>query len=61
MRKCFEHELTPIPTSRFQDALIRKPSKSSLAYLLTKDANISPPTESTFYVLDGGALLYKVK
>ena len=61
MMKYFSYELTPIPTSLFENGMMRKASKSNLAKAVTKDVSISSPSEPPIYVLDGGALLHKVK
>ena len=58
---CFDYQLTPEPTSLFKDGLMRKPSKSQLGRELVKNSEIlRENSENTTYVLDGGALLYRV-
>src|SRR6218665_316434 len=58
----FAYELTPVPTSLFKDDMMRKPDKAALSRLLTKDSTVSmtgtPPTQ---FVVDGGALLHRVR
>ena len=57
----FEHELTAVPTSLFNDTLMRKPAKSQLTKYLTENVELMEPIKEAKHVLDGGALLYKVK
>ena len=58
---CFDYQLTPEPTSLFKDGLMREPSKSQLGRELVKNSEIlRENSENTTYVLDGGALLYRV-
>ena len=61
MAPYFDYELTTVPTSLFKDNTLRKTVKSELAKAL---ANSVPPSErkmSAMYVLDGGALIHKIK
>ena len=62
IRSYFRFELTAYPTALFENGMMRKAIKSKLGQALKKD--ISPklykPNE-VFHVLDGGALLHKVK
>ena len=58
---CFDYQLTPEPTSLFKDGLMREPRKSQLGRELVKNSEIlRENSENTTYVLDGGALLYRV-
>jgi hypothetical protein len=61
VKKYFSYELTPVPTSLFQDGMMRKATKSMLAKALTKDITTVPSYECPVFVVDGGALLHKVK
>ena len=45
MMKYFSYELTPIPTSLFENGMMTKASKSNLAKAVTKDVSISLPSE----------------
>ena len=57
MTEHFSYELTPVPTSLFEDGMMRKYATSVLMKAVTKtvprDASYVPPA----YILDGGALL----
>ena len=55
------YELTAIPTSIFKDGAMRKIQKSQLAKLVTSDVQPAECNMRTSYVIDGGALLHKVK
>ena len=55
------YELTTIPTPLFQDYAMRKPAKAQLAKSLTSNVQPGYQTKETMHVLDGGALLHKVK
>ena len=57
----FSYELTAIPTSLFKDGLMRKTQKSQLAKLVASDVQPAECNMRTSYVIDGGALLRKVK
>ena len=59
MEPYFKYELTPVPASLFKDSMLRKPDKAALSKLLSKNALVEPCFQ-THYVLDGGALLYRV-
>ena len=61
MRECFEYELTSTPTSLFENGLMRKPNKSALGRALKQNVSSVEPPDPSFYVLDEGALLHKVK
>ena len=59
----FVYELTAaLPTALFSNCSMRKPQKSALAKAITHETTTIElrPTE-TKYVLDGGALLHRVK
>ena len=57
----FKYEPTAEPTSLFKDGLMRKPVKSSLRNYILKRADGSKTSSSVSCVIDGGALLHKVK
>ena len=61
MLKYFKYELTPEPTSLFDNGAMRKTTKSSLAKFITQDAEEILLTGFPKFVIDGGALLHKVK
>ena len=55
----FHYELTAYPISLFKDGLMRKPNKALFRNaLLTEKADVQ---ENSEHVLDGGALLHKVR
>ena len=57
----FSYGLTPKPISLFKHGLIRKPNKATLRnHFATKEKAIAP-IEFDACVVDGGALLHKVK
>ena len=58
---CLKWALTPIPTSLFEHGMMRKPNKSALGRTIKQDVAAVTPPVSSFHVLDGGALLHKVK
>ena len=60
MLKYFKYELTPEPTSLFDNGAIRKATKSSTKFI-TQDVEEILLTGLPKFVLDGGALLHKVK
>ncbi len=57
----FCYELTAFPTSLFKDGIMRKTQKSQLAKIITSDVQPAECNARTKYVIDGGALLHKVK
>ena len=61
MAGCFNYELTPSPTSLFKDGLMRKANKAMLKKAITQNIEPSEENPYTMYVIDGGALLHKVK
>ena len=61
MKACFKYELTPIPASLFEHGMMRKPNKSALGRAIKQYVSAVTPPVSSFRVLDGGALLHKVK
>lgn len=61
MLKYFKYELTPEPTSLFDNGVMRKATKSNLAKMITQNSVPVSPSGSQIFVLDGGALLHKVK
>ena len=62
IRSYFQYELTAVPTSLFQDSMMRKSSKAKLGQALKKKTTMSTYNlDQSFHVLDGGALLHKVK
>ena len=64
LEPAFEYELTPEPKSLFHNGLMRKSEKSALRKaLIQKDAIVSIEVikSCTNSVLDGGALLHKVR
>ncbi len=61
IEKYFEYELTVVPTSLFKENALRKTTKAQLANALTKGVEVlQSPSEATI-VLDGGALLHRIK
>ena len=61
MSPYFEYELTTIPTSLFKDNALRKPVKALLAKALTTAVQPSEPKKQAVHVLDGGALIHRIK
>lgn len=61
MAPYFEYELTTIPTSLFKDNGLRKTDKAQLGRFLKRDVEPSELSLQAKYVLDGGALIHKVK
>ncbi len=57
----FKYELTTIATSLFKDNAMRKTDKSRLALSFTQGVQPSERNTQAIHVLDGGALLHKVK
>ena len=57
----FEHELTPEPTVLYHDGLPRKPNKSVLRNRPLDTIEPSTNVTAKTCVVDGGALLHKVK
>ena len=58
----FAYELTAIPTTLFKDGFMRKPVKSQLAQYLTLNVqSANEPSIKTLQVIDGGALLHRIK
>ena len=60
-RVCFDYELTPTPKSLFENSIMRKPNKSALGRALRQEVPIVDVPSQSFYVLDGRALLHKIK
>lgn len=61
MAPYFQYELSPIPTSLFKDNAMRKAEKSQLAKALQSGVEPCQLKQQLVYVLDGGALLHRVK
>lgn len=57
----FDYELTAFPTSLFKDNAMRTSAKAQLAKVLTDPVQPSERSVQAIYVLDGGALLHRVK
>ena len=61
MTPYFDYELTTVPTSLFKDNTMRKPAKAQLAKALTDSLQPSERNMQAVHVLDGGALLHRVR
>ena len=62
IQEYFRFELTAFPTSLFKNGMMRKANKSKLVKALKKNVSSnSYQADQSFHVLDGGALLHKVK
>ncbi|XP_065911780.1 uncharacterized protein [Dysidea avara] len=61
MAQFFNYELTTIPTSLFKDNYLRKTDKSQLSRGLKNSVEPSALNIQAKYVLDGGALIHKLK
>ena len=57
----FDYELTAIPTSLFKDHAMRKTTKAQLAKALMSNVQPSQRNTQIHHVLDGGALIHRVK
>ena len=57
----FDYELTAIPTSLFKDYAMRKTAKAQLAKVLMSKVQPSGRNAQLYHVLDGGALIHRVK
>ena len=57
----FNYELTTIPTSLFKDYAMRKTAKAQLAKALLSNVQPSERNTQLHHVLDGGALIHRVK
>ena len=57
----FDYELTPVPMALFKDWSMRKTNKSVLANYLLSTVNPITQSSGSYYVLDGGALLHRVR
>ena len=53
--------IKPVPTSLFEDGIMRKSAKSFLMKAVTKNVPRDASHVSPVYILDGGALLRKIK
>jgi hypothetical protein len=58
---CFKYELSPFPTSLFDKGVMRDANKSKLREHLTKGIEQCNPPDNSNHVIDGGALLHKIK
>ena len=61
MSSYFDYELTAFQTSLFKDNFMRKSIKAQLAKSLTSSVDSSEDRRQVMHVLDGGALLHRVK
>ena len=61
MAPFFKYELTTIPTSLFKDNYLQKTDKAQLSKGLKNLVEPSAISSRARYVLDGGALIHKVK
>ena len=61
MAPYFGYELTAMPTSLFKDNVMRKSVKSQLAQALGNAVQPSAEKAQAMHVLDGGALIHRVK
>ena len=62
MKRYFRYELTSIPTSLFENGMMRKDGKSNLARSIKQDVSPNSPVSNQLsHILDGGSLLHKVK
>ena len=59
--KYFEYELTTMPTSLFKENFMRKPNKSQLRSFLASEDSVTETPKDGVFILDGGALLHKVR
>ena len=61
MSPYFEYELTSFPTSLFTENVMRKAVQAQLAKCITDSVDYSEYRRQVLNVLDGGALLHRVK
>ena len=61
MIEYFHYELTPVPMFLFEDGMMRKSTKSVLVKAVTKNVPRDASYVFPVYILDGGALLRKIK
>ena len=61
MIEYFRYELTPVPTSLFEDGMMRKSVRFILMKVVTKNVPSDASYVSPVHILDGGALLRKIK
>ena len=57
----FAYELTAFPTSLFKHYAMRKTAKAQLAKVLMSNVQPSERNTQIYHVLDGGALVHRVK
>ena len=57
----FQYELAPVPTSLFCDTFMRKADKPALARVMKQGLLIHTMPTSMKFVIDGGALLHKLR
>jgi len=57
----FAYEMTPFPYSLFKDGMMRKPNKAALGRAISNDACLDVYVLSNCIVVNGGALLYRVR
>ena len=60
MTEYFCYELTPVPTSLFEDVMMKKSARSFLMKAVTKNVPRDASYVSPLHILDGGALLRKL-
>ena len=60
MTEYFCYELTPVPTSLFEDIMMRKSARSFLMKAVTKNVPRDASYVSPLNILDGGTLLRKL-
>ena len=61
MTPYFDYELTAIPTSLFKDHAMRKTTKAQLTKALMSNVQPSQRNTQIHHILDGGALIHRVK
>lgn len=64
IEKYFQYEMSVFPLSLFKDGLMRKPDKPSLRKAIMPDSAAlqrDQLPERLFYVIDGGALIHRVR
>ena len=61
MTPYFNYELTAIPTFLFKDYAVHKTATAQLTKVLMSNAQQSECNTQLHYVLDGGALIHRVK
>ena len=61
MEKFFDYEMSVYPLSIFKNGMMRKPDKPAIRKYLVGNNSVPESSQMGCYVLDGGALLHRVR